>query len=310
MIPTIKKKIKRMLGIEKYSFESIVKDSYFGKRIKSPQEGNKIIYDLLMSSQPCMIARFGSVELSCIMNFERTKGKEWWDFVVRDICNNAGVFPPTPENLVRFSEEFINHTKNIDGLGVWFNEGEDTIYKKYCPNAELFVLRAIESYYSANENNIPWTKALENKKVLVIHPFTKSIEKQFENREHLFEHPYILPPFELQTLKAVQSIAKQETPFNDWFEALDFMCEEIEKRDFDIAIIGAGAYGLPLASFVKQLGKKAIHMGGATQILFGIKGKRWDEIKFFQNLYNNYWERPLPEEVPQKANQVEDGCYW
>lgn len=310
MIHNIKKKVKRILGIEKYSSERIVKDTYFGKKIQNTQEGNKIIYDLLQSNKPCMIARFGSVEISCLINFEKTQGKVWWDFVVRDISNNAGVFPPTPNNLVRFSIEFLNHTKNIDGLGVWFNEGEDTIYKKYCPTAELFELEAIESYYSTENGNIPWTKALENKKVLVIHPFTKSIEKQFENREHLFQNSGILPPFELQTLQAVQSIATQKTPFKDWFEAFDYMCHEIEKRDFDIAIIGAGAYGLPLASFVKQLGKKSIHMGGATQILFGIKGKRWDEIEFFQNLYNEYWSRPLAEEVPQKANQVEDGCYW
>ncbi|WP_338761689.1 hypothetical protein WAF17_15985 [Bernardetia sp. ABR2-2B] len=310
MIHTIKKKIKRILGIEKYSSERIVKDTYFGKKIQDTQKGNKIIYDLLQSNKPCMIARFGSTELSCIINYEREKGKEWWDFVVENINVASGVFPPTPKNLVRFSEDFLNHTKNIDGLGVWFNEGEDTIYKKYCPDADLFELRAIESYYSTENGNIPWTRALENKKILVIHPFTKSIEKQFENREHLFQNPDILPPFELQTLQAVQSIATQKTPFKDWFEAFDYMCSEIKKRDFDIAIIGAGAYGLPLASFIKQLGKKAVHMGGATQILFGIKGKRWDEIEFFQNLYNEYWTRPLAEEVPQKANQVEDGCYW
>lgn len=310
MLHFIKKKIKRTLGIEKYSFERTPKSHYFEKKIENIQEGNKIIYELLQADTPCMIARLGSVELSCLINYLKTDGKTWWDFVVRDISNNAGVFPPTSENLVRFSIFFLNHTKNIDGLGIWFNEGEDTVYKKYCPNASLFELKAIEPYYSTENETIPWTKALENKKVLVIHPFIKSIEKQFENREHLFKNPHILPPFELQTLQAVQSIATQETPFKDWFEAFDYMCTQIEKRDFDIAIIGAGAYGLPLASFIKQLGKKSIHMGGATQILFGIKGKRWDEIEFFQNLYNEYWSRPLLEEVPQKANQVEDGCYW
>lgn len=310
MLHFIKKKIKRTLGIEKYSFERTPKTHYFGKKIENIQLGNKIIYELLQADKPCMIARLGSVELSCLINYSKTKGKNWWDFVVKDISNNAGVFPPTPKNLVRFSEDFLNHTKNIDGLGVWFNEGEDTIYKKYCPSAALFELEAIEPYYSTKENNIPWTKALENKKVLVIHPFAKSIEKQFENREHLFENPNILPSFQLQTIQAVQSIATQETPFKDWFEAFDSMCKEIEKKEFDIAIIGAGAYGLPLASFVKQIGKKAVHMGGATQILFAIKGKRWDEMEFFQNLYNEYWSRPLAEEIPQKSNQVEDGCYW
>jgi hypothetical protein len=36
-----------------------------------------------------------------------------------------------------------------------------------------------------------------------------------------------------------------------------------------------------------------VHLGGATQRLFGIRGKRWDERPFFQNLYNEHWTRPL-----------------
>ena len=77
-----------------------------------------------------------------------------------------------------------------------------------------------------------------------------------------------------------------------------------------MAIIGAGAYGLPLAAHVKRLGKKAVHLGGATQILFGIRGKRWDEMPFFQKLYNEHWVRPLPSEVPKDYQRVEGGCYW
>ena len=56
--------------------------------------------------------------------------------------------------------------------------------------------------------------------------------------------------------------------------------EEIEVRikdvDFDIALIGAGAYGLPLTLYCKSLGKMALQTGGATQTLFGIMGKRWE----------------------------------
>jgi hypothetical protein len=88
------------------------------------------------------------------------------------------------------------------------------------------------------------------------------------------------------------------------------MCAEVEKVDFDIAIIGAGAYGLPLAFHVKSLGKKAIHMGGATQILFGIKGKRWDHHEVISKLYNEHWVRPLPSERPEHYYDIEKGCYW
>lgn len=47
----------------------------------------------------------------------------------------------------------------------------------------------------------------------------------------------------------------------------------MDKIDYDICLIGCGAYGFPLAAHAKRKGKKAVHLGGALQLLFGIKGK-------------------------------------
>jgi glycine/D-amino acid oxidase-like deaminating enzyme len=89
------------------------------------------------------------------------------------------------------------------------------------------------------------------------------------------------------------------------------MCRKIDAIDFDIAIIGAGAYGLPMAAHVKRRGKKAVHLGGATQLLFGIRGKRWDtDYPHLQPLFNEHWARPLPTETPPNAKTIEAGCYW
>ena len=122
----------------------------------------------------------------------------------------------------------------------------------------------------------------------------------------------MMPDFELLTVKAVQSLAGEPTGYKDWFEALDWMKYEIGKAEFDIAIIGCGAYGFPLAAHVKRLGKKAIHMAGATQLLFGVKGKRWekDPSQPFTNFMNEYWVRPDDSEKPINAIMVEGACYW
>ena len=64
---------------------------------------------------------------------------------------------------------------------------------------------------------------------------------------------------------------------------------------------------------VKRNGKKAIHMGGATQLLFGIRGQRWENyIEHFDynQFMNDYWVRPSSEETPQQSKNVEGGCYW
>ena len=156
----------------------------------------------------------------------------------------------------------------------------------------------------------PWTYHLKDLKILIIHPFVESILQQYNlHREFIFINKNTLPKFKsLSLIKAVQSSAGQKTQFHDWFDALQFMCLQIEKTDFEIAIIGAGAYGIPLAAHIKTLGKQAIQMGGITQVLFGIKGTRWDDK--LSSLYNKYWVRPAEAERPPLFHKVENGCYW
>ena len=127
------------------------------------------------------------------------------------------------------------------------------------------------------------------------------------------------------TLKAVQTVAGTKSEFADWFAALRWMENEISQTDFDIAIIGCGAYGLPLAAHVKRLGKQAIHMAGGTQLLFGILGRRWTEeypLKktwYYRDqaisldytpIFNDSWIYPLPCDTVEGAGVVEGACYW
>ena len=148
--------------------------------------------------------------------------------------------------------------------------------------------------------------------MLVIHPFEESIRKQYSRRTVLFQNEKVLPPFDLLTLKAVQSLGSihDRSRFQNWFEALNWMEEKVNSLTFDIALIGCGAYGLPLAAHVKRMGKKAVHLGGATQILFGIKGARWEGIPEISKLFNEYWIRPAEEEKPDNYKQIEGGSYW
>jgi hypothetical protein len=118
-----------------------------------------------------------------------------------------------------------------------------------------------------------------------------------------------LPDFELRTLKAVQTAAGEIDPrFNTWFDALAYMKSEMDKIDYDVAIIGCGAYGFLLAQYAKQRGKIGLHIGGGTQVVFGIMGKRWENTS--KHAVNEYWVRPSREETPKNANGVENGCYW
>jgi hypothetical protein len=303
----------------------IDKDSYFGMPVISNKEGNDLLLKALLKGEPYMASRFGT-ELYCVGNYLEQKElvnagflkrivlaiKGYDPFYREHVRNtvsvNSGFFPTDDKSLDKFSEVYIRDIKQIDFLGVWqFIKKEDVYHHQFCPRAVLSIASSLESYYFDN----PWTKALEGKRVLVVHPFSKTIESQFhQNRERLFKDKNVLPDFTLITIKAVQSLANNPTGYASWFDALEDMRQQIDKIDFDIALLGCGAYGLPLAAFIKGKGKIALHMGGSVQILFGIKGKRWDEHDAINKFYNEYWVRPSPEDMFQTLNKVEDGCYW
>ena len=84
----------------------------------------------------------------------------------------------------------------------------------------------------------------------------------------------------------------------------------MDQRDYDIALIGCGAYGFHLAAHAKRRQKIGIHLGGATQMLFGIKGKRWENNPRSRGLMNAHWVKPADSERPEKFTLIENGCYW
>jgi hypothetical protein len=285
------------------------------------QDASDYIKERLIDNIPLMVSRLGATELKAIVRYywnhydnnkisNYIKGEIrafWWDKEenIEGLSVLSGFFPSTPENLDNFCKIMLEDVSEIDILGSWLTN--EFVISDYLKRAKKVPLKDLEPYYHKS----PWSSALANKTVLVIHPFAKSIEAQYKNRDLLFENKHVLPSFELKTIKAVQSIAgNKPEDFNTWFDALDFMKNQISNTKFDIAIIGCGAYGLPLAAHVKRMGKKAIHLGGQTQVMFGIKGKRWEDRIFFLNMFNEHWIRPLPEETPQGHEEVENGCYW
>jgi hypothetical protein len=99
--------------------------------------------------------------------------------------------------------------------------------------------------------------------------------------------------------------------YGSYKNVLEAYKTKIETFNFDFCILGAGAYALPLCDFIKNTIKKpCIHLGGPTQVLFGILGSRWKENKGVQKFVNEYWTAPLPEDTPVRCKLNEGGCYW
>lgn len=300
-------------------------------REENPDKASDMIYNLLIQDRPCMIARFGSTEFAAFVNYLgvisedrsilkyiRGEQAEWWwnENIMAQMQRWSGFFPPTVENMRLFGELMMEDMRQLDLLGCWIKN--ECVVANYIKHVEKVHLRLLEPFWA----KVPWTRVLYGKRVLVVHPFASIIEKQYnENRHKLFDNSDILPDFHLQTIQAVQSLGGYADGYDNWFEALNDMKQKIDQCDYDIALIGCGAYGFPLAAHVKRQGRKAVHLGGSLQLLFGIIGKRWEDPNYgvkewgipvgsYSGLINNFWIKPGDDVKPHNANVVENGCYW
>lgn len=326
----ILKFLRRANGwVERKVFKSSSTDTPYGAELLDLDSANRKISELINSDGGVMIARYGNTEMLTVANyfgikagrhpFKYIRGDQeawWWEPKYADmIAKLSGFYPATPENLEIFSKLIIEDTDQLDMLGCWINN--EKLFSKKLATIPKTKLLYLEPYFST----CPWTASLRGKKVVVVHPFAKSIALQYSKRELLFDNPDVLPEFaSLKIIPAVQSLGKEDSRFSSWFDALEWMKAEIDSSDYDVCLIGCGAYGFPLAAHVKRQGKKAVHLGGALQLLFGIRGKRWENeqhgvIRGFRPgqyaaLPNEHWIRPSEEERPDTASQVEGSTYW
>ena len=310
----LRRAVKHTLRKKSSFFKSRLK--YSKKHMVNTGEASERLAGLIRSGKPFMAGRIGFFE-QAVMRMYEFKIKKKYALTMKNLYECAGFFPLDLSLGNAFTELMKESVEQTD-LYACNNEFLEDYFLDHflpkdsviCPNMELYDVFKLER---------PWTAALEVKKVLVVTPFTDSVEHQYSIREKIYPGTDILPEFELKTYRSQMTIGDMnDGGFRDWFEALDFMNNEIAGTDFDIALIGCGAYGFPLAAQIKRSGKMAVCMGGVLQILFGIMGRRWDGSRFggiehmpekLKRYYNDNWIYPL-EERPAAADGVEYGPYW
>ena len=287
---------------------------------KTLEAAGRVIEEALLSTAPVFIARGGETELA---NLVRVRDRERFGLVGSSL---SAVATGDPHFFVRGSvkrmelagllpfrgvveRQFVSlWTDAIAGCDVWAS-----FFRLEARIAELIQcetvipLPALEPF-----RGHPWTRALADMKVLVVHPFSSLIEKQYARRDEVFSgsESNLLPDFDLQTLKPRQAYLGEIPNAKNWFSELERLKKVSEDLDFDVALIGAGPLGMPLGSHIKKLGRKAVVIGGATQLLFGILGNRWRRDPAVGRLKNEAWVFPDTSARPTADRRVDKGAYW
>ena len=193
----------------------------------------------------------------------------------------------------------------------------------------LRVSHVIHYYKKLDE----WLDVLEalaarRTRVLIVTGFAMTVTRQIPNLSRI--HPrHNLRGLRFRVL-AAPLYPNWSTPLwqNPWRRALwrDNFVENLavlkRSREWDpsrneVALLGCGLYGLPLAYRAKQSGISSAYIGGLIAPLFGIHGKRHRADARINSSINAHWRVPLPEETPNRAvtargdpDRVPGGAYW
>ena len=277
---------------------------YYDLRVWNQRLGHREMVAALSSNQPHAIGKIGSGELTLLRHYLRAQKER-----SRGVSTPGRAYNFFSDNPERYCELMFHEVlPEMTILGVWFNINESTIVKTYAPKALRIPIGCLESYRALEE---PWSARLAGKRVLVISMFADTILSQYAKRKLLWgsRADTVLPDFDLQAIRAPFSWSTLPT-VGTWFHALNEMKQQMSRMDFDVSLIGASAYSLPLVTHAKRMGRIGIHLGGATQIHFGIMGARWEGNPFFAKLANEHWTRPSAAETPANAKDADNGCYW
>lgn len=280
--------------------------SFLGQKDMSIERANDILKQKILEGKPFAMIRFGGMEMCALNGHEKIElgfSKRYKDSVKYVMKHNTGFFPSDDEHLKVYGDRLLSQLGEVDVLGILGLFMESYFAKTYCPSAEYVLYEGVEPCHG------DWTSALAGKKVLVISPFEDEIKAQYAKRQLLFpEGSNILPEFGLRVIKSPMTLGEEEGELPTFFDELDRLYQKMDSEDFDVLLVGAGAYGSFLALHAKELGKISIQTGGATQTLFGIMGKRWEKREHVAQYCNEHWIRPYSK---PKGNEVVDGgAYW
>lgn len=205
-------------------------------------------------------------------------------------------------NLEKFMDLYESNVRDSSMLFAageflnWFRtDGSDTKpIVSWLQLNRLHDFSVIEAMYRLSE----WFPLLANKKILVVSPFEHSIKMQYGKRLFSFDYPkfeqlhIVKSPITFNSKRFSCSL-----PNGNMFETADLLIEKIKSIDFDIALLGCGAYSMPIAHELKNMRKSHMILGGMLQMIFGIKGGRYD-TPFFNGLMNENWILPLVDDRP------------
>lgn len=269
-------------------------------------EGSLLIKKAIESSLDAsglLVGRFGTIEFDVL----------WSKGSIPDMLpileRNAGVFGDST-HIRKWCAEYEAAIRGSDILATGWYEPIRLREQKFLEGfaGKQVALRSLEPYYWPAEAQ--WSRVVTGK-VCVVSSFADTIMSQV--KKDIF--PGIWSPnVEWSAVRTgyAPSLALGRASWDcdpsSWEDCVKGVVEQVLAIDPRVVIIGCGGLGMIIGARLKA-NRICLVLGGATQVLFGIKGQRWATHEL-SKFWGADWVWPADSETPGGASQVERGCYW
>jgi hypothetical protein len=282
---------------------------------------NFVLSSILKSNESLLLGRLGSTESRIIRASETGLGIDSLA-LARHAKNQAGIAPR--DELKAVADVYLREILNFNFLAEWPSPGHTVVVNHLKANQRtpfFYNLEFLNPLSLTLSFGLPvcdlWLSALAGQRVLIVHPCEESFRASTTRSLGKYESE-LLPELDYKCVVPPVTFGSYKKPFS-YLSQLQDLRDTIIKLSrherFDTALVAAGGYGLPIASFIykEQIAKKVLHVGGALQIYFGVVGNRWlsEPYKTMYRSYDNLsrWSRIIDPSITRLADSVEKGCY-
>lgn len=234
--------------------------------------------------------------------------------------SHSGIFPAENDFYLRFGQAYVGALHQLDVIGLF--RAKQAAFELMLLNHFQFANPLTRFQNLHPDHSIPddasncYLPLLRDKKILIVTPFGNLLASR-ATRE-IFEGVWrasgkkFFEPARVEGLEFPYGFARETwTRYATCLDLMDEIQNEMARRDFDVALIGAGGMGVPLAAFVKRLGKIGIMLGGHLQLIFGVKGARWKNDRTWRDTFFNEWWIDMPAHYhPKQGDDAGEYAYW
>jgi hypothetical protein len=282
-------------------------------------EQHWLFYEIFLNSyQENILSELNEDELTKQLQKNSLQFELCENELIKHFLKNTGLFPVTHNFVLQYGRFYIEHVKSLDCVGLWVRqELEPEIINYYQLKNKFIRFTDLEFDMSIpnNESNC-YLQYFRDRKILLICPFAELLK--IRATKEIFEGVWSntgkkwFSPQYVDYLEFPYGFSNDtHKKYSNAIDLFEYIKSEINKKDFDIALIAAAGLAIPIASYIKNIGKIAISLGGILQILFGVIGGRWRNHEFWQNNYFNSWWIDMPDKYRPKETDVCDiGAYW